>query len=229
MLDSVHQILKVFEKNNLFNEGVELIGSWSFLLYQKYLGAPQFPLRTQDIDFLIPNPFTGKPNQAFIDQLMELGFQRDFRKDGSLFLYNAELMIEFITPEKGRGVDEAIRVKQLGLRAIPLRFVNLLLDKSIIIEDNGLKIRVPNPCNFCLHKLIVSSRRRKPEKALKDFQQAVYASMIVEKKELQELFITLPKPWQKIILNVLDKNMDVLPLEADKIENLKLTLQSIIL
>jgi len=226
VLDSVRKILKVFEKNDLFNEGVELIGSWSFLLYQKYLGVPEFPLRTQDIDFLIPNPFTGKSNQEFTDQLMELGFQRDFKRDGSVFLYNAELLIEFITPEKGRGVDQAIRVKQLGLRAIPLRFVNLLLDKSIIIEDDGLKIRVPSPCNFCLHKLIVSSRRRKPEKALKDFQQAVYTSTIVERKELQELFITLPKPWQKVILNILDKNIDVLPLETEKIENLKLTLQN---
>ena len=227
MLDSVQQILKVFEKNNLFNEGVELIGSWSFLLYQKYLGVPQFPLRTQDIDFLIPNPFTGKLHEEFINQLMELGFQKDFRRDGSLFLYNAELLIEFITPEKGRGVEEAIRVKQLGLRAIPLRFVNLLLDKSIMVEDNGLKIRIPHPCHFCLHKLIISSRRRKPDKALKDFQQAVYTSMILEKKELQELFVALPKPWQKVILNVLDKNMDTLPLDTEKIENLRLTLQNV--
>ncbi len=69
MIENVARILKVFSENNLFDEGVELIGSWCFQLYQKHLGAPQFPLRTQDIDFLIPNPYRGKENKNFIEQL----------------------------------------------------------------------------------------------------------------------------------------------------------------
>ena len=50
MIKPVKRILKVFADNNLFNEGVELIGSWCFQLYQRHLGAKSFPLRTQDID-----------------------------------------------------------------------------------------------------------------------------------------------------------------------------------
>ena len=42
-----HKILKVFSNHNLFDEGVELIGSWCFYLYQKKLGVEFFPLRTQ--------------------------------------------------------------------------------------------------------------------------------------------------------------------------------------
>ena len=60
MIKLVTEILKVFADNNLFNEGVELIGSWCFQLYQKHLGAKSFPLRTIDIDFLIPNPYRRK-------------------------------------------------------------------------------------------------------------------------------------------------------------------------
>jgi len=146
--DLIYKIFEVFKKNKLFDEGVELIGSYSFLLYQKYLGAPQFPFRTPDIDFLIPNPFKGKEHFGFIDELIALGFQKDFRRNGSIFLYNAELLIEFITPEKGKGVDEAIAVKKLGLRAIPLRFVSLLLDNPMTIIDNGIAILVPNPAYF---------------------------------------------------------------------------------
>jgi hypothetical protein len=56
----VTEILKDFADNNLFNEGIELIGSWCFQLYQKHFGAKSFPLRTIDIDFLIPNPYRGK-------------------------------------------------------------------------------------------------------------------------------------------------------------------------
>ena len=225
MDDIIYKILEVFKKNHLFDEGVELIGSWSFLLYQKHLGAPQFPLRTQDIDFLIPNPFKGKIHKDFIDELISLGFQKDYRRDGAVFLFNAELLIEFITPEKGRGVEEAIAIKELGLKAIPLRFVNLLLDNPIRIVDQGIKILVPNPANFCLHKLIISSRRRQPEKAIKDIQQALYASVIVDKSNLLKIFMSLPKPWQKSIFTVLDKSVEILPLDNDLIEVLKITLQ----
>lgn len=37
MLEIVRKILKVFEENNLWDEGIELIGSWCFTLYQKTL------------------------------------------------------------------------------------------------------------------------------------------------------------------------------------------------
>ena len=122
MIDLITKILKVFADNGLFDEGIELIGSWCFQMYVKHLGAKSFPLRTQDIDFLIPNPFCGKEHPGFIHQLEDLGFNCDFKRDGSLYLWSADLKIEFITPEKGRGVDNSIRIKKLGLNAIPLRF-----------------------------------------------------------------------------------------------------------
>lgn len=42
MIKVIADILKVFADNNLFEEGVELIGSWCFQLYQKHLGAKVF-------------------------------------------------------------------------------------------------------------------------------------------------------------------------------------------
>ena len=60
MLEIIEEILKIFAKNGLFDEGIELIGSWSFLVYQKYLRARSLPFATHDVDFLIPNPFHGK-------------------------------------------------------------------------------------------------------------------------------------------------------------------------
>jgi len=90
----ISEIFKVFERNKLFDEGIELIGSWCFWLYQRHLGAQSFPLRTQDIDFLIPNPFKGNEHTDFIRQLEALGFQRDFKGDGSLYLWNTDLKIE---------------------------------------------------------------------------------------------------------------------------------------
>ena len=226
MVKLVEQILKVFAANHLFDEGVELIGSWCFQLYQKHLGAKNFPLRTQDIDFLVPNPFHGKEHTDFIQQLENLGFNRDFKRDGSLYLWNAELKIEFITPEKGRGVDSSIKIKKLGINAIPLRFVAFLLDDSITIVDNGVKIRVPNPANFCLHKLIIASRRRKIDKSLKDLQQAICTSVIVRLEEMRKLFNSLPKKWKQSVLRMLEKSRQELPLLSDEIEALSVTLQN---
>ncbi len=139
MIKAIADILKVFADNNLFEEGVELIGSWCFQLYQKHLGAKGFPLRTQDIDFLIPNPYHGKEHLDFIEQIEKLGYSHDFKSDGSIYLWNADLKIEFITPEKGGGVDGSIKIKKLGINAIPLRFVNLLLDNPIKILERSKK------------------------------------------------------------------------------------------
>jgi len=225
MVKVINRILKVFSDNDLFEEGVELIGSWCFSLYQKHLGAKRFPLVTQDVDFLIPSPFHGKEHVDFIKQLEDLGFQSDFKSDGSLFLWNADLKIEFITVEKGRGTDKAIKIKKLGIDAIPLRHVGFLLENPITIVDEGIRVTVPAPERFCLQKLIIASRRKKPEKRLKDLQQAVCASVIVNSKETQVLFRSLPKKWRQDALRMLKFANEEFPLLREEIEKLNSTLQ----
>lgn len=227
MIDIILNILKIFAKANLFDEGVELIGSWCFWLYQRKLGVKSFPLRTQDIDFLIPNPYRGEEHEKFIDQLQGLGFDREFNSDGSIYLWNEELKIEFITPAKGRGEDGAIKIKKLGVNAIPLRYVSMLLDKPISVTEKGVKILVPNPINFCLQKLLIASRRRKTEKALKDLEQAICTSAILHRAETQKTFTALPTRWQRSILKVLAKSKTELPLLIDEINELESTLQNL--
>jgi hypothetical protein len=225
MIENVAKILRVFSENNLFDEGVELIGSWCFQLYQKHLGAPQFPLRTQDIDFLIPNPYRGKEHKNFIEQLENLGFTYDFDSHGSLYLWNADLKIEFITPLKGKGAENTVKIKSFGFNAVPLRFVELLLDSPITVIDEGIKIKIPNPANFCLHKLIIASRRTKTEKTLKDLQQAIHTSVIADAGRIKTLFDSLPRKWKLAILRTLEKAENQMPLLSQEIAKLKFTLQ----
>ena len=226
MVEPVAKVLKIFAKNNLFDEGVELIGSWCFRLYQKHLGALSFPLRTQDIDFLIPNPYRGKEHKDFIEQLENSGFNCDFDSSGSLYLWNADLKIEFITPLKGAGLEHTVKIKSLGFNATPLRFVDLLLDNPITVTDNGIKIKIPNPANFCLHKLIIASRRKKPEKSLKDLQQAICTSVIVNGQQIKNLFDSLPKKWKQAILKTLGKAKEEFPFLSKETDKLEFTLQS---
>ncbi len=106
MIESVRKILKTFYENNLFEEGVELIGSWCFQFYVKHLGAKPFPLRTQDIDFLIPYPFKGEDHKDLIEQLEKLGFKKDFTIEGHLFLWNQDLKIEFLVSQKNKELKD---------------------------------------------------------------------------------------------------------------------------
>lgn len=226
MIETINKILRVFERNNLFEEGVELIGSWCFSLYQKHLGAKKYPLATLDIDFLIPSPFYGKDHAGFVKQLEDLGFHVDFNKEGSLFLWSTELKIEFIAPEKSRGVDKFIKIKKLGLNAIPLRYVGFLLDEPITVIDDGIRIKVPSPERYCLHKLIVADKRKKIDKRLKDLQQAIYTFGIVDEKECRALFVSLLAKWKKRIVTSLVQAKAVLPLLKVEIEKFQFVLQN---
>ncbi|HXT01331.1 MAG TPA: GSU2403 family nucleotidyltransferase fold protein [Elusimicrobiota bacterium] len=75
MDDLFQRILKIFADLGLWEDGVELIGSWSFLLYQRHLGVRALPLRTQDVDFLIPWPYQNERMIGLSAALVDLGFR----------------------------------------------------------------------------------------------------------------------------------------------------------
>ena len=45
MLEIIEKILRIFAKNGLFDEGVELIGSWSFLCIPEISWGEVIPFR----------------------------------------------------------------------------------------------------------------------------------------------------------------------------------------
>lgn len=225
MIEHIRGILAVFARNGLFDEGVELIGSWCFYLYQKHFGVKDFPLLTQDVDFLIPRPFKGREHEDFIQQLKDIGFRAAHAPNGSLYLWNAELKIEFIVPQKGKGLEDTIKIKALGIDVVTLRYVELLLSDTIVVEDGGVEIRIPRPANFALQKLIIAPERKKIDKRLKDWQQAIYVSEAIQPEELRRLYDTLPKGWKKKITDSLVGAQKALPLLEKDINRLKVTLQ----
>jgi hypothetical protein len=226
VLEIIRGILNVFAKNGLFEEGVELVGSWSFFIYQKYLGARALPFVTQDVDFLIPNPFRGREHPDLVSQLEGLGFQHDFRGDGSVFLWKADFAVDFLTPERGRGSERPIDFKRLGLNAVPLRYMDLLLEDSMIVPVEGVKVRVPNPVNYFFHKLILTAKRKNRTKSVKDLEQALCTSVIVDAGDMASRFKKLPKGWRTDILRVLSRSEKIMPLYTQEIERINLALQS---
>lgn len=227
MIALVRKIFEVFERHKLWDEGVELIGSWCFHLYQRHLGVKPYPLRTQDIDFLLPYPYRGRVHVDLIKELEALGFRHDFRPDGSIYLWNAELRIEFMIPERGRGMEKAPAIKLLGVRAMPLRFVDLLLRQPISVVEGGVKVLLPNPAAFCLHKLLIANRRKRPDSRTKDYEQALHVAPILQPMVLRRVYLELPKTWQRDALRSLERAARSLPLLTEEAVRLRDTLQKL--
>mgnify|MGYP001606987999 CR=1 FL=1 len=225
MIELVRRILAVFERHGLWDEGVELIGSWCFYLYQRHLGVKAYPFKTQDIDFLLPYPYRGHAKVDLIDELKRLGFRHDFRPDGSIYLWNAELRIEFVIPERGRGRDKAVEIKPLALKAMPLRFVDMLLRHPISVTEGGITVSVPDPAAFCLHKLLVANRRKRPESRQKDLEQALHVAPIVKESTLKRIYQELPKTWQRALIQTLEKTVPSAVLLRGEAQTLLDTLQ----
>ena len=225
MIDIVNKILKVFDENHLWDNGVELVGSWCFLIYTKHFGVKQYPFRTTDIDFLIPNPFKAKSKVDIVGLLEQLGYRVAFNSDGSIYLWDPELKIEFITAEKGRGSEKAIEIKNLSLKAIPLRYTDILLADPVSIIEDGINVQIPRPASFALHKLLISAKRKKADKKAKDIEQALLVLDAINMEDVVKIYGGFPVPWKKSIINTLKKNEKDLFLYKQIIQKALSTLQ----
>jgi len=183
-----------------------LVGSWCLLVYQKYFEktGPLRTLRTRDLDFLVPMP-PRLPIAVDIPELLTtLGFVLGHRGEaGYMILQHPELLVEFLVPERGRGYAGAYPLKQLGVNAQPLRFMDLALLNPMRGDLFGMVIMVPHPACFALHKLIVSARRREVAKKQRDIETAIEILELLRKQgeytAVTETLRDLPRSWQRTI------------------------------
>lgn len=215
--DIVKDVLKAFDQAGLWDDGLELIGSWCFFMYQKHLGARGLPLKTIDIDFLIPRPFLSRKSVDLEPVLKSIGFDLCHNTDGSIFFQHPELKLEFLTPESGKGDEQPIRIKQLGLRPVSLRFLNMLFDNPIQIKERDVTINLPNPRDYCLHKLIMGQRRKNAAKRLKDIEHAVYVLPILKLDDVARTVAAYPPKWRKLIKDSLRQAVAHMPEEIPTI------------
>ncbi|MBA3052010.1 nucleotidyltransferase domain-containing protein, partial [bacterium] len=103
---------------------------------------------------------------------------------------------------------------------------NILLENKIIIKEDNIRIAIPAPLNFCLHKLLIAQRRKDKSKKLKDMEQAIYILEIVDEKQFKTTYNSFPKKWQKYILQSLKEAKIQIPLQEKNINKILDTLQS---
>ena len=207
------EILKRFHKARILNDFV-LIGSWCVFFYKDYFSSVSYiihaTLKTIDMDFLISKPDKIKQTIDIPALLKDLGFVTGFRGPrGYIKLDHPDLIVEFLVPARGKGSDKPYSVPKLGINAEALRFLDFLSENTIRVKVEDFYLNLPHPANFALHKLIVSQRRDKEDKAIKDRNIAIeILRALINKEEeniIEKVFKSLPGKWQKKVIRGLEE------------------------
>ena len=204
------RVLIELDKAGVLTE-MMLIGSWVLSVYREYFhNAPEIPLlRTADIDFLISNPPKIKHVGDVSKILNKLGFEREVSVIGEFSKFvHPELEVEFIIPEIGRGRKSAYSIKELGISAQPLRYMNIFYDFKLITKYNNIRVCVPEPAAFKLMKFLISRKRKDKVKIEKDISTATQlADYLLQIPDQQRLFLkvfdSMPSGWHKSFKKIL--------------------------
>lgn len=212
------EVLRRFNSRDLF-DGVILIGSWCMPFYKEYFAGVKYrsTIKTRDVDFLVPHPGKIRVAVDIPELLKDLGFVIGYRgTQGYMRLEHPDLVVEFLSPEKGRGTDKPVPLPRLRMNATALRFLNFLAQETIKVKVADFHVFLPHPANFALHKLMISQRRQKEDKASKDRIMALEILNALLKKgeagKIKTVFCSVPSKWQKKILGTLtqEKEMEIL-------------------
>lgn len=206
-------VLKKFNEAGLLKH-IILIGSWSVYFYKNYFKSPSYStfIRTRDVDFLIPLPFGLKKNLNISGLLEDLGFIKEYKgSEGYIKLQHPDLTVEFLVPERGRGIDKPYKIAQLGINASALRYLDFLAANTIQIHFDDMRIVVPHPAAYALHKFIIFKRRTKIDKHDRDIEGAlrVFHALIKNKQhiKIRTIFTKMHRKWQTTIIRNL-KSID---------------------
>jgi len=206
------EVLRRLDDSGILSKLV-IIGSWCLPLYRDFYFCDRevSTLRTRDIDFLVSRGIKFD-NKVDLPALFEdLGFISDHSyPEGYIRLIHPELIIEFLVPEIGRGTTKPYPLPEISMNAQRLRFLELLESDRIIVDFNGLKVTLPHPVNFGLHKIIVSSRRKSVEKKVKDIEAGLEVLRLcvdnMDEPKLFELFKNISQKQRKKIIKTLEDN-----------------------
>ena len=210
------EILRRFNKAAILKDFI-LIGSWSAYFYNEYfIGTPyldRVALKSRDIDFFIDNPANIKYEVNVPELLGDLGFIIIYKGNkGYMKLEHPDLLLEFLVLERGRGVDKPFPLPKLGINAEALRFLNFLSLNTVKVKVEDFYVTLPHPANFALHKLIISQRRLKADKAAKDRNIAIEILKALrgkgESDVVRRVFNSIPKNWQTRVMKGLSKSED---------------------
>lgn len=202
---SLRCLFERFEQDGLWDEGLQIIGSWCFIVYQNNFGVEFYPERTLDVDMAVKIPYKGRP--VDLSQILKgMGFDEQFDYESGIAKFRcSDFIIEFLQYQQGDGIrrKKGGDAQDLGITTQALPYLNILLDNPTILTARDLgRVCVPSMPAFVVHKLIVAACRRDITKKIKDYKQveAVCKTIIWNPKEindLAEIASRMHKSWCK--------------------------------
>lgn len=225
-VDPLLSILRTLTKERAWEAGLEVVGSWCFILYQKHFPMDRYALKTDDLDILIPRPFKGRAIDLSAS-LQRLGFLPHFNADGSTYFAGSGMKIDFLTKEGRAGARSSRFVTRLAVAPQELRYLEILFADPLVLKvARGVKAKVPAPAAFCLHKMIVATLPERRAKLEKDLRQAIYVAKYVllelsESDRLLRLWTELPRKWKGRVQRALEEARLALPLEQGVVARLR--------
>ena len=203
-------VLKELQKKDVL-DGLIIVGSWCQYYYRiLFDNALEIPLlRTTDIDFLVPNPSRFKNKVDVSDLLNLLGFDSDFDYSTGLVKYvHPDLEIQFLTPALGRVKDTPYEIKKLNINAEGLTYMKMLQDYKFNMTHNSVRIWLPEPEAYSLHKILISHKRKNTAKKEKDLVAAKSIGELcleyeTHKEGLKNIYDHMPKKWQRTVSGIL--------------------------
>ena len=184
------KVLTLLERNGVFLAGAALVGTLAFRAYANMLGVVwREDTGTQDVDLAMDNHFElalPRPKQPInLGQLIldsGMGFFEvpTFDKNEastSFQIRKRDFRVDLLAPMRGRETTRPVKLEQFGTYATPLRHLDYVLEDiqpAVLLYGHGIKVNVPAPGRFAVHKCVISQKRPAGEaaKIRKDLSQA---------------------------------------------------------
>jgi hypothetical protein len=205
-LDAVEwRVVNALAEDGIFRAGGVLVGTIAYRCIVNLLGVKLLSASavTTDVDIAgktVPVAVISEiacPQTAL--ERLEMGFSPMLEADPALYgsrfkAREGEFKVEFLTPLTGRNpaVGQRTEIRQLGVPAIPLRFLDYLIEEplpAVALGRRPVLVRVPQPARYAVHKLIVSQERSRAFvlKGQKDLEQSFDLQKVLEKVDPETL------------------------------------------
>ena len=208
------KVLEMLSRAGLFDNGLVLVGTVAFQVYPALLGyrLAESALTTQDADFVAATAsvsmaierdgaMTESEAGARVDLLSLLRKadptfraipQLDRAALPSRFTSQSGFDVELLTPARRRDEQSCVPLPALGAGAIPFHYLEFLVENSIravALYGSGVRVLVPRPDRYAVHKLIVAQNRSHGAgaKRRKDLQQAAALFEVLNQVAPEEL------------------------------------------
>lgn len=183
------RVFEIIERVGVFLVGGILVGSHAFGIYGNMLGVnwPTLFTQTHDVDIARDNHIALGLRNTSVDLKQallnaQMGFVEvpalDRKSPSTSFrIQGKQLSVDVLTPLLGKPTTKPVLITALNTYAEPLRFLDYLLDDTqpaVIVARAGIRVNVPAPARYALHKLVTSIRRpvALQTKTIKDIDQA---------------------------------------------------------